>query len=202
MGATATSVSSADLRRRLDSDAPPQLLDVRSPAEFEAFHIPGAYNVPIDLVRERRLEIVDKLSGDVVFVCRSGQRAKQAADVLGGAGLAHGSVLDGGILSWEGSGFDVHRGAQKWDIERQVRLVAGSIVLTSVLGSVAAPKLKWLAAAIGGGLTFAAVSNTCAMGTALSKLPYNRSSGYDPAALVSRLGSDGADHHRTSADPH
>jgi hypothetical protein len=46
-----------------------------------------------------------------------------------------------------------------------VRLVAGSIVLSSVVGSIFAPKLKWLAAAVGGGLTFAAVSNTCAMGT-------------------------------------
>ena len=49
--------------------------------------------------------------------------------------------------------------------------MAGSIVLSSVLGSVAIPKLKWVAAAIGGGLTFAAVTDTCAMATALSKLP-------------------------------
>ena len=72
-----------------------------------------------------------------------------------------------------GKGFDVKRGVQRWDLERQVRLVAGSIVLSSVLGSIAVPRLKWLAAQ-SGGLTYAAVSNTGAMGTALSKLPYNR----------------------------
>ena len=62
-------------------------------------------------------------------------------------------ILDGGITAWEAKGFAVNRGAQRWDLERQVRLVAGSIVLSSVLGSIAAPRLKWLAAAIGGGLT-------------------------------------------------
>ena len=87
-------------------------------------------------------------------------------------------------------GFDTHRGKPHWELERQARLVAGSIVLTSVLGSVAAPRLKWLAAVIGGGLTFAAVTNTCAMATALSKLPYNRAGTTDGTTLVSQLSGD------------
>jgi rhodanese-related sulfurtransferase len=189
---TATTVTATELRSRLDSDMPPRLLDVRSPAEFETAHIAGAYNVPLDLVRERRAEIIDRLDGDVVFVCRSGQRASQAEQLLRGAGLDQGSVLKGGLMDWEDNGFEVDRGRQRWDLERQVRLVAGSIVLSSVVGSVFVPKLKWLAAAIGGGLTFAAVSNTCAMATALSKLPYNRSANYNPPELVSRLGGSGA----------
>jgi rhodanese-related sulfurtransferase len=198
MGATtADTVSSTDLRDRLNSGTPPRLLDVRTPAEFETGHIPGAYNLPIDAVRDRRSEIVDRLKGDVVIVCKSGQRATQAAEVLRGAGLDRGTVLKGGIDDWEGNGFDVDRGTERWDIERQVRLVAGSIVLSSVLGSIAVPKLKWLAAGIGGGLTFAAVSNTCTMGTVLSKLPYNRNAGYDPARLVSQLG-DADDAERAS----
>jgi rhodanese-related sulfurtransferase len=165
------------------------VLDVRSPAEFETAHIPGALNVPLDLVRERRAEISDRLGGDVVYVCRSGQRAAQAEDVLRGAGVANGAVLTGGIADWESKGFEVDRGTARWELERQVRLVAGTIVLSSVVGSAAVPKLKWLAAAIGGGLTFAAVSNTCAMGTVLAKLPYNRTAEYDARELVSRLGT-------------
>ena len=166
-------------------------MDVRTPAEFETAHIPGAHNVPLEVVRELRAEINDRLDGSVVFVCRSGQRAAQAAELLSGAGLAQGSVLQGGIVDWEGNGFEVDRGTERWDIERQVRLVAGSIVLSSVLGSIAVPRLKWLAAAIGGGLTFAAVSNTCAMGTALSKLPYNRTAAFNASQAVSRLGDTG-----------
>ncbi len=192
---TSATVSSTELRERLNSATPPRLLDVRTPAEYESAHIAGADNVPLDVVRERRTEIAEQLGGatgaDIVFVCRSGQRAAQAQELLRGEGLARGAVLAGGIVDWEGSGFTVNRGTQHWDLERQVRLVAGSIVLSSVLGSIAFPKLKWLAGAIGGGLTFAAVSNTCAMGSALAKLPYNRGAAYDSRTIVSKLGDSG-----------
>jgi Protein of unknown function (DUF2892) len=125
----------------------------------------------------------------IVFVCRSGQRATKAAAVLQNAGLAGGRVLEKGITDWEGRGFAVDHGVQRWELERQVRLVAGSIVLSSVVGSIAIPRLKWLAAAIGAGLTYAAVSNTCAMGTALSKLPYNRVATSDANTVLSQLAS-------------
>lgn len=52
----------------------------------------------------------------------------------------------------------------KWALERQVRLVAGGIVASSVLGSIWAPRLRFLAGGIGAGLVFAAVSNTCRSG--------------------------------------
>jgi hypothetical protein len=71
--------------------------------------------------------------------------------VLRTAGLAHESGPHGGITDWESNGFDVDRGEERWELERQVRLVAGSIVLSSVLDSTAIPKLKWLAAGSGGG---------------------------------------------------
>jgi hypothetical protein len=44
-----------------------------------------------------------------------------------------------------------------------------------------------VAAAIGGGLTFAAVTNTCAMATALSKLPYNRGAIFDAETALAQL---------------
>jgi hypothetical protein len=144
------------------------------------------------LRRSRRApEAVQQLDDDhdVVLVCRSGQRATKAAALLQNAGLAGGRVLEKGITDWEGQGFAVDRGVQRWELERQVRLVAGSIVLSSVVGSVAVPRLKWLAAAIGAGLTYAAVSNTCAMGTALSKLPYNRVATSDANTVLSQLAS-------------
>lgn len=158
-----TAIDSHNLSARLESAKPPRVLDVRTPGEFETAHIAGAYNVPLDLLREHRDEIIKHLDEDVVLVCRSGQRAAQADEMLRNAGLANVHVLDGGITAWEANGFTVSRGAQRWELERQVRLVAGSIVLSSVLASIAVPKLKWVAAAIGGGLTFASLTNTCAM---------------------------------------
>jgi rhodanese-related sulfurtransferase len=186
---TADAITSTELRELLESSTAPHILDVRTPAEFETSHIAGSHNVPLDVVEQHGSQIAERLDQDrdVVLICRSGQRSTKAQTLLRNAGLDGGRVLEKGILDWEGRGFAVDRGAQRWDLERQVRLVAGSIVLSSVLGSVAVPRLKWLAAAIGGGLTFAAVSNTCAMGTALSKLPYNRGATTDAETVLSRL---------------
>ncbi len=68
-------IDPAQLRSLLRSGRPPRLLDVRTPAEYQTAHIPGAYNVPLDLLREHREDIVKHLDQDVVLVCRSRQRA-------------------------------------------------------------------------------------------------------------------------------
>lgn len=180
-------LNAADLRGLLDSPNPPRILDVRTPGEFEGVHIAGAYNVPLDLLREHSDEIRTHLDDHVVLVCRSGQRATQAEQTLHDTGLTNVHILDGGMNSWEAGGFSVKRGAQRWDLERQVRLVAGSIVALSVLASIFVPGFKWVALFIGSGLVFAAVSNTCMMGMLLAKLPYNRGATCDAQTIVAQL---------------
>ena len=96
-------------------------------------------------------------------------------------------VLDGGIVAWESGGHDVVRGKEAWALERQVRLVAGSIVLAGIVGSLRWPKLRFVSGGVGAGLTFAALTDTCAMGMALSKLPYNRSRSCDVDQVVAAL---------------
>ncbi len=178
----------ATLKERLADGSAPRLLDVRTPAEFETAHIPGSYNVPLDTLREHRDELRRHLDEDVVLVCRSGNRAAQAERALAEVGLPGLRVLEGGIVGWETAGAPLKRGRETWDLERQVRLVAGAIVALSVLGSLVVPGLQWLAFAIGSGLVFAAVSNTCAMGMMLSKLPWNRrGAACEPADLVAAL---------------
>ena len=180
-------IDSADLRTLMDSAAPPRVLDVRTPGEFKTVHMPGAYNVPLDLLREHRDEILAHLAQDVVLVCRSGQRAAQAEETLRRAGLSNVHILEGGITAWEAKGFAVNRGAERWDLERQVRLVAGLIVAVSILVSVVVPGAEWVAFAIGAGLSFAALTNTCAMGMLLARLPYNRGATCDLRTVVAQL---------------
>ncbi|MGP3965311.1 rhodanese-like domain-containing protein [Nonomuraea sp. 3N208] len=172
--ATPATLDVAALRHLLDSGNPPQLIDVRTPGEFETAHVPGSCNVPLDLLREHRARLRAHLDEGAVLICRSGQRAAQAEQDLAGAGLPGLRVLKGGITAWQATDAPVTVGRPRWDLERQVRLVAGSIVLGSILISTVTPRAKWVAGTIGGGLTFAALSGTCAMGMALAKLPYNR----------------------------
>lgn len=175
------------LRRMLDAGAAPRILDVRTPGEFQTGHIPGAYNVPLDLLREHRTELLAHLDEEVVLVCRSGARADQARQALGRAGLPSLKILGGGIVAWQAAGAPVNHGSPRWDLERQVRLVAGGVVLASVLISVAVPGAQWVAAAMGAGLTVAAITNTCAMGLLLSRLPYNRGAACDLDTIVGQL---------------
>lgn len=173
-----TTVDATTLAERLGdaTDPTPTLIDVRTPVEFEAGHIPGAVNVPLDELKGSLDELCAVLDDhhDVVLVCRSGQRAGQAQEALHRAGLGTSRVLSGGIVDWEATGGDLNRGRQAWELERQVRLAAGSLVVTGIAASAVAPRAKWLSAFVGGGLVFAAVSNTCAMGTALARMPWNK----------------------------
>jgi rhodanese-related sulfurtransferase len=164
------------------------LLDVRSPAEFEAVHIPGAYNVPLDTLREHRDELRSMVRDEVVLVCRSGARAGQAERALAEVGMPNLHVLDGGMNAWQGLGAPVVRGRARWDLERQVRLVAGTLVLAGVLGGLVWWPLTWLSAGVGAGLAIAALTDTCVMGALLARLPYNRGAqGCDVRAVIGQL---------------
>ncbi|SRR6266511_3877873 len=57
------------------------LLDVRSPEEFAAGHLPGAMNIPVGEVRARAAELGPR-SRPVVTYCRSGGRSARAAATL------------------------------------------------------------------------------------------------------------------------
>jgi len=177
----------ATLRDWLDSRDVPRVLDVRTAAEFRTVHIPGSYNVPLDLLREHRGELSRHLDQNVVLVCRSGARAGQAETLLAETGLPNMHVLDGGLLAWQRTDAPVNRGSARWDLERQVRLVAGGLVLAGVLASVLVPSMKWLSAAIGGGLAVAALTDSCVMGLLLSKLPYNRDASCDLQTVLAEL---------------
>ncbi|GAA3760088.1 rhodanese-like domain-containing protein [Salinactinospora qingdaonensis] len=164
-----------------------RLIDVRSPGEFAGVHIPGSYNVPLDLLREHRNELRAAHEDPVVLVCASGARADQAQRLVTAAGLEQVHVLRGGLAAWQDAGAPVTRGRGPWAMERQVRLTAGSLVLLAVVASLLFDPLKWVAAFVGAGLVFAAVTNTCGMARLLALLPFNRSCAPDAPARIASL---------------
>ncbi len=178
------------LQEWLSAPHGPRLLDVRTPAEFRTAHIPGSYNVPLDLLREHREEFREHLDDDVVLICRSGARASQAESLLAATELPNVHVLVGGVTAWEGAGAPLTRGAQTWELERQVRLVAGALVLLGMLLSVVVPWTKWISAGVGAGLVGAALTNSCLMGMMLARMPWNRRGNPDLETVLRDLASD------------
>jgi len=76
------------------------VLDVRTPAEYEAGHIPGARLVPHDQVAARTADLPAK-SVPVLLYCRSGRRTAVAAAAL--AQLGYTAVYDlQGLSNWTG----------------------------------------------------------------------------------------------------
>jgi len=145
------------------------VLDVRSPAEFETRQIAGSYNLPLDLVGEHAAQPAARLDRKVVLVWQSGVRPSQAQQRLGRTGI------------------DNLHGRPRWTLERQVRLVAGGLVVPGVVASRWAPRAVGLAGAVGTGLTISALTDTCTMGRVLSALPYNRGTHPDAQRLLNQL---------------
>lgn len=169
---TSTPIHPSELRHLIHEDPETRILDVRTGGEFESAHIEGSFNVPLDLLAEQVRHVAD-VEHPVVLVCQSGGRATTAHEKLTEAGKSNLRVLEGGMGGWLTAGGDVVRGTEKWSLERQVRGVAGGLVVGSILVSLAAPRVRLFAGAVGAGLAFSAVSNTCTMGDILSKLHYN-----------------------------
>lgn len=182
---TPSAIDAATLRQWIDRQDDVIVLDVRSAAEFEGMHIKGSYNVPLPLLDEHADEVTARLDRHVVLVCQSGVRASQARTRLSTAGLEGAAVLTGGVPAFEAAGGEVVRGTRRWSLERQVRMAAGSLVLAGLAGGrLVSPKVGLLAGAIGAGLSFSAATNTCAMGSVLARMPWNKEASEPSAQTV------------------
>ena len=177
----------AQLQQLQLEDPAIRILDVRTGGEFENSHIPGSYNVPLDTLGEHVRDLAD-VDHPVVLVCQSGGRASQAHEKLTEAGKATLHILEGGMTSWQEAGGDVTVGnTTRFAMDRQVRLVAGIFAIVAVVASIFVPGLEWIAAGVGAGLAYSAVSNTCAMAAVLAKLPYNRTNACDISGILEEL---------------
>ncbi|MEN9847242.1 MAG: hypothetical protein RIS36_2389 [Pseudomonadota bacterium] len=158
--------------RRQQSSA--LLLDVRTPAEFEEVHIEGAVLHPLNDLNPTNVKKLAEGKQACIVICRSGGRARQAAEKLAAHGLPGIHVMSGGMQSWESEGLPVNRGRATISLERQVRIAAGALVfLGSTLAYTISPGWIALPAFVGAGLVFAGITDTCGMGMVLARMPWN-----------------------------
>jgi rhodanese-related sulfurtransferase len=93
-------ISAFELNERLSGNHPPQLVDVRSGAEWRRSHIEGAINVPIQELRARTPELQLDPGRPVVAICLTAHRSIPAVRLLRARGFDDAVQLQGGMLAW------------------------------------------------------------------------------------------------------
>ncbi|AJP00721.1 transporter [Streptomyces cyaneogriseus subsp. noncyanogenus] len=166
------------------------VIDVRTPGEYASGHLPGAHNIPLDDLDAALPALKTAAArGDLLIVCASGNRSATACRRLADQGIAA-ATLTGGTTAWTRLGHGIQRsvGARApWAMERQVRLAAGTLVLTGLIAGERRSAARWLSAGVAGGLIFSALTNTCGMAKILAKLPHNQAKATDLAATLATL---------------
>lgn len=163
-----------EINEMLETGGECQVIDVREFSEFNSERVADAQLMPLSNF-EKHADEIDH-SKPVYLMCRSGNRARQAAEKLSAKGFTDIHVIEGGMTAWAGAALPVVKGESKvWSLERQVRFTAGLLVVIGiVLGLTVSPYLFILSGFVGAGLVFAAVTDTCGMAMMLARMPWNK----------------------------
>ena len=154
-------------------DGKARLVDIREPDELASCRIPQAEAAPLSVLPWLPLAPANEEKG-IIFTCHSSRRTTANTDLLESKAQGPAWQLEGGLQNWMQQGMPVEKGKQTISIMRQVQTVAGSLVLTGIIGGLVQPAMLWLSAFVGMGLVFAGASGTCALGSLLSFMPWNR----------------------------
>jgi len=160
-----------------DAEGDVDLIDVRTPMEYREVHAAAARNVPLDsldphAVMRSRNGATDKT---LYVICKAGTRGAKAQQKFIDAGFIDVVNVEGGTDAWVGAGLPVVRGKKAVSLERQVRIAAGLLVLIGALLAIFVhPYLAVIPAFVGAGLMFAGITDSCAMGMLIAKMPWNQ----------------------------
>ena len=163
----------ADLLNEVDVE----LIDVRTEVEFREVHVENALNVPLDRLNETTVRELFASAGEkpVYMICNSGRRSEKACQVAQKHGFENVINVEGGTKAWVEAGLPVIRGKKAISLERQVRITAGLIVFVgAILGIFLNKYFAGISAFVGAGFMFAGITDTCAMGMLISKMPWNQ----------------------------
>ncbi|MGI8545034.1 MAG: rhodanese-like domain-containing protein [Aridibacter sp.] len=149
------------------------LIDVREYGEFANGRVKEAENIPLAEVGKLHEQL--ETSKKVYVMCRTGRRSEQARDILKAVGFNDVTNVRGGLQAWKNAGFATEKDENApWEIERQVRLAAGALVLVGFFLGMVHWSFLFITAFIGAGLVVSALTNSCTMGMILLKMPWNQ----------------------------
>jgi len=172
-----TTISVHELAQR-DAQGNVDLIDVRTPMEFQEVRAVTARNIPLDkLDPHSAMKDRDGLAEQPVYViCKGGARGGKAQQKFVDAGFTNVLNVEGGTEAWVAAGLPVVRGKKVMSMERQVRIAAGFIVLAGAVAAIVTGNvyLAGIPAFVGAGLMFAGITDSCAMGMMIAKMPWNQ----------------------------
>jgi len=90
-------MDAVDMKKKLKSKGQ-QLIDVRSPIEFQTNHIKGFQNIPLSQLKKRASQF--EKSEEIYVICQSGMRSMQAAKMLKKQGFTRITNIKGGMNAW------------------------------------------------------------------------------------------------------
>ena len=99
----------AQLLDRITNGQAPPLIDVRTPGEYRAGHIPGAINIPLQEFEQRLAELSAYRDREVVVYCETGVRASYGARRLESLGFEELRFVDGDLVAWRKAGLPMER---------------------------------------------------------------------------------------------
>lgn len=93
-------ITTEEVKKRIDAGEELNLIDVREPAENEEFNI-GGILLPLGKIQSMQTENIENLKDEeVICYCRSGQRSMVASMVLEQLGFSNVKNLTGGTVAW------------------------------------------------------------------------------------------------------
>ena len=165
------------LKRRLD-EKEVVLLDVRTPAEHSKVHVDEAISLPLDTVDENVIEQLKKsVNGqEICAMCLTGRRSALLARKLLDAGFKKVNILHGGLRSWEDAEFPLTRGKGPISVNRQARLLIGTLIIGGTTIFWYTHEFWWLVlpAFFGLSLIFSGWTGIRGLNNILRKMPWNR----------------------------
>ena len=169
-------ISPTEARRRL-ADGSAILVDIREPMEHAREAIPAARLHSLSTLDAGALSAGGGANKPaVIFHCQSGRRTADNAPLLKACGGPEAYILEGGLSGWKAAGLSTNIDRSKpIELQRQVQIVAGALVLVGVLLAwLVSPLFILLSAFVGTGLVFAGVSGWCGLASVLAAMPWNR----------------------------
>ena len=165
------------LKSLMQAEASPEMLDVRTPPEHAAGHVPGVKLVPLDELDAAAYLQNRSAPGEPLYIlCQTGGRARRAIEKFKQAGFERCVLVEGGTSAWADAGLPLNQAPSRViPLMRQVQIIVGGL---SAAGALLALTINVHFALVplitGCGLLFAGCTGFCGLALVLARMPWNR----------------------------